>query len=387
MMMSIVLVDTRPYSSFEYPNRCAKVESLVRLHDNSFVSCSALGAKRWTVNNNKEIVNLGSFGDSEVVCAAQKDNYTLITSTPMYLKEWNMKSYLCINIVRTLTKVNALTRTKSKQYIVCGLDNETVEVRRLGDLSIVSSFELPSKSTICELTDGSFVSGSIEDWLKQWDMHGTVLQTFDHSEVQKVIEVKNDIIVSGSSYDLKVWRVSTGECLHTFSQSSSFIVELEKLSEGLFCVVTTRSIKIWCSDMGDWIERIYVPARQITAMARLRDSIVVATGSPTSIVGNMWNTDLYMLQLKPKYYEPQTMTEMCCAVISANRGMYNVGELKRVLPEELFRRCFDNESDTPTVANMPVNELAQRKTKHRFLHRVLGWVTRNRYFNLKKKHK
>jgi len=143
-----------------------------------------------------------------------------------------MTTYECINSVDTQVKVNVLQRTKNK-FMVCGLDNETVEFRRLNDLEVISAFSVPARCTICELTDGSFVSGSYEHHMKRWDIHGTVLQTFDHSGVKHVIELKSDIIVSGTSDSVKVWKVSTGECLQV-STHNPYRATLEKLSDDLF---------------------------------------------------------------------------------------------------------------------------------------------------------
>jgi len=145
-----------------------------------------------------------------------------------------MTTYECIDSIDTQVKVYVLLRTKNKQFMVCGLGDDTVEFRRLNDLRVVvSSFKLPANGTICELTDGSFVSGSYKDRLKRWDIDGTVLQTFDHSGVAQVIELKNDIIVSGTADSVKMWRVSTGECLQV-STYWWYRAALEKLSDDLF---------------------------------------------------------------------------------------------------------------------------------------------------------
>jgi len=114
-----------------------------------------------------------------------------------------------------------MLQTKSKLYFVCGFDNGTIEIRRSNNLrAVVSSFKVQTNiRTICELTDGSFVSGSKASDLERWNRSGTVLQTFDHLGVLKVIELRSDVIVSATDTNLKVWRVSTGECLHTLNES------------------------------------------------------------------------------------------------------------------------------------------------------------------------
>jgi len=35
------------------------------------------------------------------------------------------------------------------------------------------------------------------------------------------------------------------------------------------------------------------------------------------------------------------LMELCCVVIAKNKELYNIDELQRVLPEELFEACFN----------------------------------------------
>ena len=90
-------------------------------------------------------------------------------------------------------------------------------------------------SASCE--DGSFVSAAWKT-MKRWDEKGTVLQTFSgHSNyINRVIELNRDVIVSAQSKDttVKMWKVSTGECLRTLTLHSDGSVRTGK-GEG-WCV-------------------------------------------------------------------------------------------------------------------------------------------------------
>src|SRR5207245_2793411 len=122
-----------------------------------------------------------------------------------------------------------LLKTKEKSRFVCGLGNGTVELRRVSDLGVLSSFKIHRESeaveSICELEDGSFVSAA-ENTMKRWDDKGRVLQTFfGHSHsIYRVIELNRDVIVSASKdTTVRMWRVSTGECLRTLTLHSSIV--------------------------------------------------------------------------------------------------------------------------------------------------------------------
>jgi len=161
----------------------------------------------------------------------------------------------------------------------------------MSDLSLISSFKIHSAEvkSVCELEDGSFVSGSEDGVVKMWDNNGIVLQFFcGHSGgIYKVIKINSDTIVSASS-DLtaKIWKVSTGECLHTLSFDDPLPgFELETISEDAFVSAHQRAtgpvVRAW-NDKGDLISIVtQKPQNDITLISdvivRLRDgSIVVA---------------------------------------------------------------------------------------------------------------
>jgi len=176
---------------------------------------------------------------------------------------------------------------KSKKSLVCGLYNGTVEIRRVSDLELLSSFLLEHHACyailcVCELEDGSFVSGSADQTLKNWDGTGKRLHTFiGHSKgVNRVIELKRDVIVSASNDStVKIWRVSTGECLKTLTIHSSSVYGLEKVKNGMF-VSGSQSpglMVVWDGN-GVCIET-HRSEHLIRAMTKLRDGSIVTGDS------------------------------------------------------------------------------------------------------------
>jgi len=74
-----------------------------------------------------------------------------------------------------------MIKTKDQQRVVIGLRGGTVEIRRISDLDVISSFNIHHCGVVlcvCELQDGSFVSSSDGADLKRWSEDGTVLQIF-----------------------------------------------------------------------------------------------------------------------------------------------------------------------------------------------------------------
>jgi len=164
-----------------------------------------------------------------------------------------------------------------------------VEMRRVNDLGVISSFKLHSKAVtcICELEDGSFVSGSLDNKMKRWDGSGRVLQIFHgHSKpITGVIELKRDVIM-GSSVDntMTMWKLSTEERLRTLtfppSEGRDSVVfginVLVKLSEDKVLTSSKDTIRVWSASKGECIDTVST-GDDIGAMVRLGDVVVTAT--------------------------------------------------------------------------------------------------------------
>jgi len=281
------LYEPVPSYSLPGPIHDAKVLCLVTLEDDSFVTCSADNtAKRWMRDTtNKTIRLLGTYSGhtKTVIHVIEKDDNTLLTaSADETLKVWNTTTCECLETFPK--RVSALLRTKSKSTIVCGLLDGTVEMRRVSDLSLLSSFQVHSSAVLClcELEDGSFVSGA-GTTLLVWDETGTPLHSHNTEHecfTSRIIEMKRGIIASAVATKVKLWSPLVGWNSQTFSQFS-YVKGLEKINERFLVsgsldgqlVVWDRSI-----GAGSWHETHQCHGK-ISAMTKLRDGSIVTTDS------------------------------------------------------------------------------------------------------------
>lgn len=282
------LFESPASASFFRPHEEFVNANLVELNDGSFVSCSDdKTAKRWlrTGGNSNDVQLLGTYkGHTNIVyCAMERDDNTLLTgSFDRTMKVWNTTSCECLSTLRMRSQVWSLMKTKDKTRFVCGLYSGRVEVRRVNDLGVISSFMIHDEQvrSPCELEDGSFVSAAYKT-MKRWDDKGTVLQTFSgHSNaIERVIELKRDVIVS-ASYDktVKIWRVSTGEALYTLTLRSE-VCGLEKVMDGVLVAGSYRDKMIVVLDEKGNIIETHQSGGWITAMTRLRDGSIVTANS------------------------------------------------------------------------------------------------------------
>jgi len=224
----------------------------------------------------------------------EKDSNNLITaSDDGTLKVWNTTTFECLDTISIRSEGMCLLKTRSGRHLLCGFEDGFIEVRQLSDLSLVSSIDLIGSrarrwpvSSLCELDDGTFVAALID--LKRFHALsvgkekgcgvGVVLQTFSGhtNRVTTVIELKHDIIVSASLDEkVKMWRVSSSECLRTLTQHDDYVFGLVKLTkEGYFASGSMdRTIRVW-NEKGNDIA-IYQTECAVVAMTRLEDGSIV----------------------------------------------------------------------------------------------------------------
>jgi len=212
---------------------------------------------------------------------AEINDKTFVTAGDT-LRVWNKTTSECLRCLPTPCSVSCMIRTKDKLCIVLGMTNGIVEIRRNdSDLSVISSFTVHSSDRVCclcELTDGSFVSGGLHDRMKRWDANGKILQSFSEhsSSTIRVIELTSDIIVaSAGDKKVTIWKVSTGQLLHLLSLSRT-TEGMVKLSKDNFMTGSIdKTIRVWNAMKGECIETIRTDAG-VSALARLGDSIVSA---------------------------------------------------------------------------------------------------------------
>jgi len=222
-----------------------------------------------------------------------------------------------------------------------------IEIRRTSDLGIISTFNYHRREIrcICELEDGSFVSGSDDGETVIWDESRHILQflTCGYSEaVYRVMELDSDIIVA-SSFDntVKVWKVSTGQLLHTLTQHSELVHTLVRLSGDKFVTGSEdNTIRVWSGTKGECIETIS-PDDDFSSMARVGDSLVTASEYFMEVRRLKYDFIAFSVVFKIIDVTLRTrLVELCCAMIATNKELYMVDDLEQILPEELYSICF-----------------------------------------------
>jgi len=261
------------------------VESLVRLGYGSFLSCSeGTAALRWE-SYDDGIQPVSSFGD-RVLCAVATDSLLITGLQDGRLKKWNLATGECIAQIQPTFSLFNITYTllisNDNTTLLCGLSGK-VELRNLSDLCLISGtsrIDLDSLATlrcICELSDGTFVSGG--GWpLRRWDRSRLLETLRGHSGIiTRVIELQSNVIVTASEdTTIIIWEGSAGNtCLRNVLRGHSGEVNgLEKLSEGDFMSSSTdQTIRVWSSS-GSCIKTIQTNYK-ITAMTTLRNGSVV----------------------------------------------------------------------------------------------------------------
>jgi len=277
--------------SLTFPSGQAVERALVALKDGvSFISCSNDGtSKHWSISEDCQTFRLvGTFvGHKDAVtCGVEKwDTQSFITgSSDDTLKKWSTTTHQCLNSVRTEEIVWSLILTKNQKTIVCGLADGVIDVREADDLGLISTFKLHFGIVycICELEDGSFVSGfeAIEsnddcdddsdddsdddnsshlcdNTLKRWNQKGDVLLVFaKFSSVSELIVLQRDVIVSaGEEGVLMMWNSSTGDCLRSILHQGG-LFGLLKLSQDTFISSSyDNTIRVW-DDRGECLNTI-----------------------------------------------------------------------------------------------------------------------------------
>jgi len=280
---------------------------VVVLHDGSFIFfdmyfVEKARPERWTIDrNNRTFRLLGFFPGVHVwPGAVQKDENTLLTATKdlKVLKEWDLTSYELVKTHELKAAALCLKKTSFKpSTILCGLDDCTVELRRVGDLGLIRKLSLSFQPYfIHELADGSMVFGGFRGELQRWnrELESRLMGFFGHSFlVRQLVELKGGVIATASYRSLNMLTLSTGECFRTISAptidwTQQNIVlyngsDMLKLSDDTFVTGSDDSkIQVW-NDKGDCIETIHTSLPNIKTIFRVDDLIVISGGYRTAV--------------------------------------------------------------------------------------------------------
>jgi len=315
-----------------------------------------------------------------VRCAVETDRETVVTgSDDPEMKEWNTKTGECVK-QENVGYVWCMLKTKDGSKIVLGV-NSGIQIRWSSDLSIISSFSELHKGavrSVCELEDGSLVSGSSDMKLKHLKETGNVLQTFKgHTDVvTNVIALNRKVIVSASwDKTIKIWKVSKGECLATWIAHNDWVNALEKLSEETFVSgAEDNTIRVW-NKKGVCLQLIHTEVA-VNAMLRLSDgSIVTADENRLEIrayVVFYFPLSSSLISADHFLTSRAKLVDMCCSIISRNRVLFNINELKHTLPSELFRQCFSDDAIATQNTGTNNNNSNNKNRSHLFLSKLFS---------------
>ncbi|EPY53172.1 F-box/WD repeat protein Pop2 [Schizosaccharomyces cryophilus OY26] len=186
-------------------------------------------------------------GHKDGVWAVQIYGNTLVSgSLDKTIRVWNMKTGECTHIFRghtsTIRCLEILTPKRvfrdgkvviepSRPYIVSGSRDHTLRVWKFPEEN--DPRYLPSEST------------SIEQWEKNPYYVHTLL---GHTESVRCISGYGDILVSGSyDYSIRVWRISTGECLCHLRGHTLRVYSVLYEPEKNLCISSSmdKTVKVW----------------------------------------------------------------------------------------------------------------------------------------------
>jgi len=208
--------------------------------------------------------------------AVEIDDETFVTAS-YECTVWNKTTGVCLHKKRMHRQILSMLKTRDGSKLLCGMFDGDVLVLRLPDLQLLTKINLNDfVASICELEDGTFVAAAHKK-IKRWgvNQHAVSQLFIGHLKtVHKVIELKRDIIVSASEdKTVKIWKVSSGECLHTLNRYTTVLV---KLQEGYFASASNYDNNIAIHDENGSRVASYPTDCNITAMTRLRDGSIVS---------------------------------------------------------------------------------------------------------------
>ncbi|MBD2340169.1 ribosome assembly protein 4 [Calothrix sp. FACHB-156] len=210
------------------------------------------------------------------------------------------------------SSVNSVTFSPDGQQLASGSDDNTIKlwdvstgkvIQTLPPLreatpteSYIDSGHQDSVTSIAFSSDGKkLASGSEDKTIKLWDITtGKLLQTFSgHGDVIKTIALSSDgqKLASGSKdKTIKLWDVSTGKLLQTFSGHGDVVNSVALSSDGqkLASGSKDKTIKLWDVSTGKLLQTLIVHRDAVNSVAFSPDGQHLASGSDDNTI-KLWN--------------------------------------------------------------------------------------------------
>ena len=221
------------------------IDSVTELRDGTIVSCAHDGAKRWSVETGRLLQCYEGEAVSKVI---ERDDGNIIGTTGMFemsFKMWNKTTGECLKSQITETRTFRMLRCENKNsdLFVCATHNGNIEVRRLSDLELVSSFKMHDIAVNCiselspEEGDGVdglsssssclFVSGALSE-MTCWDLKTTkVLWSSSDSHprwINHIVQLTGRKMIAsvGEDRKIKLWKTATGENVGVLTGTVAF---------------------------------------------------------------------------------------------------------------------------------------------------------------------
>ena len=279
------------------------IDSVIELQDGTIVSCSRDGLKRWSVETGRL---LRYYEKNVVFNVIERDDDSIISSVhsiTTLLNVWNKTTGECLmsRHTETTTSVVRCNNKNCSDFFVCGLYRGDIEVRRLSDLELVSSFKMHKDSVkcICELltedeevsahTPSSsscfFVSGSRYEMIC-WDVE-TKAKLWSNSNshngwVNHIVQLTGRSMIASAGYQddqaIKLWKTATGEhvCVLTYAEVVCGMVWLATV-EQLVSSSLEGMIRVWNIDDRVCIRTIEAHQDEIPNLTLMRDGASIVT--------------------------------------------------------------------------------------------------------------
>ena len=155
--------------------------------------------------------------------------------------------------------VGAFNAKRVYKNMITSSTEGCINILNLETYECLKTFQAHSERINCieTLQNQTFMSGSKDKLVKQWNLEGKCLKTFSgHTdEVTCLATFKDDIVTSGSLNEIKVWDIESGTCLHTLIGHTGWIKSLTSLKDGRLASMCDedKTIKIWSTSEGTCI--------------------------------------------------------------------------------------------------------------------------------------
>jgi len=238
--------------------------SVIDLCDGTFLTCSAdCTAKRWS-STTGELLNTFEGHEETVTSAVVLEENIIITGgADSEIRIWNKQTAELLSTAQSTSPIYCLLKLKSKpSSVLSGTQGgDIIEWRTsVNGCSAIGTFEghRGDIMALCELSDGTFVSGGGDSLLKQWNMKTrNCIMTFNgHWQcVNAIIELRNKTIASCSADStICIWKVETGKRLKVLEQSdrTKTVYSLVEMSDQTLLSLHPYYIHVW-DDKGDCV--------------------------------------------------------------------------------------------------------------------------------------